>query len=115
MKQKTIEESYSPFAAPIILVYKSKRKKTRMYIDFTDINKLIIPQSQPFLIIENLMTETIDCKFFTTLKRNFTLWSISLRIKNRQKTAFVTLEGHYQWTCLRFGLKCPQQYYEGFS
>ena len=56
-----------------------------MCIDFADIKKLIIPQSQPFPIIEDLMTETIDCKLFTTLDINSTFWSRSLRIKDRQK------------------------------
>jgi len=51
------------------------------------------------------MTKTIDCKFFTTLDINSAFWSIPLRIRDRQKTGFVTQEGHYQWTCLPFGLK----------
>jgi hypothetical protein len=28
-----------------------------------------------------------------------------LKIEDKQKTAFVTQEGHFQWTCLPFGLK----------
>lgn len=106
LKHNLIEESYSPFAAPITLDYKREEgKRTRLCIDFRDINKLIIPQSQPFPLIEDLMTKTIDCKFFTTLDINSAFWSILLRIRDRQKTAFVTQEGHYQWTCLPFGLQ----------
>lgn len=36
---------------------------------------------------------------------NSAFWSIPLRIEDRYKTAFVTQEGHFQWTCLPFGLK----------
>lgn len=36
---------------------------------------------------------------------NSAFWSISLREKDRYKTAFVTQTGHYNWKCLPFGLK----------
>ena len=49
--------------------------------------------------------KTRDCKFFSTLDINSAFWSIPLRIEDRYKTAFVTQEGQYQWTCLPFELK----------
>jgi len=36
---------------------------------------------------------------------NSAFWSIPVREKDRYKTAFVTHHGHWQWTCLPFGLK----------
>lgn len=42
--------------------------------------------------------------FFSKLDINSAFWSIPLRISDRHKTAFVT-QGHFQWTCLPFGLK----------
>lgn len=61
LKHNLIEESYSPFAAPVTLAYKrDEGKRTRLCIDFRDINKLIVPQSQPFPLIEDLMVKTID-------------------------------------------------------
>ena len=82
-----------------------KGERSRLCIDFTELNKIIVPQAQPFPLIEDLMTEIIDCKYFTTLDINSAFWSIPLRIQDRPKTGFVTQEGHYQWTCLPFGLK----------
>lgn len=106
LKYNLIEESYSPFAAPVTLAFKrDEGKKSRLCIDFRDLNKIIVPQFQPFPLIEDLMVETIDCKFFTTLDINSAFWSIPLRIRDRPKTGFVTQDGHYQWTCLPFGLK----------
>lgn len=64
-----------------------------------------MPQAQPFPLIEDLMIKTRNCRFFTTLDINSAFWSIPLRVEDRQKTGFVTQEGHYQWTCLPFGLK----------
>ena len=106
LKKKLIEESYSPFAAPVTLAYKrDENTRSRLCIDFRDLNKIVVPQSQPFPLIEDLMIKTRDCKYFSTLDINSAFWSIPLRITDRHKTAFVTQEGHFQWTCLPFGLK----------
>lgn len=106
LDNKLIEESYSPFAAPVTLAYKKEeKKKSRLCIDFRDLNKIVIPQSQPFPLIEDLMIKTRNCKYFSTLDINSAFWSIPLRIEDRKKTGFITQEGHYQWTCLPFGLK----------
>lgn len=106
LEKKLIEESYSPFAAPVTLAYKREdNRKSRLCIDFRDLNKIVIPQSQPFPLIEDLMVKTNNCTFFSTLDINSAFWSIPLKIEDKCKTAFVTQEGHYQWTCLPFGLK----------
>lgn len=106
LDKKLIEESYSPFAAPVTLAFKKdENKKSRLCIDFRDLNKLVVPQSQPFPLIEDLVEKTRNCKFFSTLDVNSAFWSIPLRVTDKQKSAFVTQEGHFQWTCLPFGLK----------
>lgn len=106
LQNKLIEESYSPFAAPVTLAYKKEEgRKCRLCIDFRDLNKIVVPQSQPFPLIEDLMIKTRNCKFFSTLDINSAFWSIPLKVEDREKTAFVTQENHFQWTCLPFGLK----------
>lgn len=106
LKKKLIEESYSPFAAPVTLAFKKEdNKKTRLCIDFRDLNKIVVPQAQPFPLIEDLVSKTRNCKYFSTLDINSAFWSIPLRIEDRSKTAFVTQTGHFQWTCLPYGLK----------
>lgn len=106
LEKKLIEKSYSPFAAPVTLAFKKEdNRKSRLCIDFRDLNKLVIPQSQPYPRIEDLVIKTRNCKYFLTLDINSAFWSIPLRIEDRRKNAFVTQEGHYQWTCLPFGLK----------
>lgn len=106
LKKNLIEESYSPFAAPVTLAYKKEdNRKTRLCIDFRELNKIVVPQSQPFPLIEDLMVKAVNCKYFSTLDINSAFWSIPVKIQDRYKTAFVTQEGHFQWTCLPFGLK----------
>lgn len=106
LENNLIEESYSPFAAPVTLAFKKDEgRKSRLCIDFRELNKIVVPQSQPFPLIEDLMVKTRKCKFFSTFDVNSAFWSIPLKIEDRYKTAFVTQEAHFQWTCLPFGLK----------
>lgn len=44
LEKNLIEESYSPFAAPVTLAFKKdENRKSRLCIDFRDLNKIIIP------------------------------------------------------------------------
>lgn len=106
LKNNLIEESYSPFAAPVTLAFKKgENKRSRLCIDFRELNKIVVPQAQPFPLIDDLIIKTRNCKYFTTLDINSAFWSIPLRVEDRSKTGFVTQDGHFQWTCLPFGLK----------
>jgi len=105
LEKNLIEESYSPFAAPVTLALKKGEGKTRLCVDFRDLNKIVTPQAQPFPLIDDLIIKARNCKYFTSLDINSAFWSIPLRIEDRNKTGFITQEGHYQWTCLPFGLK----------
>ena len=104
-----IEESSSPFAAPVTLASKKYAdgsvKKDRMCIDYSALNKFVVPESQPFPLIEDLIVKARDCTWFSVLDINSAFWSIPMREKDAYKTAFVTQTGHYNWKCLPFGLK----------
>lgn len=106
LKRNLIEESSSPFAAPVTLAFKKDAgQKNRLCIDFRELNKLVVPEPQPFPRIDDIVVMAGGCKWFTTLDINSAFWSIPIREKDRKKTAFVTQKGHYQWICLPFGLK----------
>lgn len=106
LQKNLIEDSYSPFAAPVTLAFKrDDNKKSRLCIDFRDLNKIVVPQAQPFPLIDDLIIQTRDCSMFSTLDINSAFWAIPVRINDRKKTGFITQSGHYQWTCLPFGLK----------
>lgn len=110
LNNNIIEESSSPFAAPVTLAFKKTeegkpKEKIRMCVDFRDLNKLLVPESQPFPLIEDMMVRTRDCSWFSALDINSAFWSIPIRVKDRFKTAFVTQQGHWQWRNLPFGLR----------
>lgn len=101
-----IENSNSPFASPVTLAYKrDENKRSRLCIDFRELNKLVIPDPQPFPRIEDMSVKAGNCEWYTILDINSAFWSIPIKPEDREKTAFVTQEGHWQWTRLPFGLK----------
>ena len=105
-KAGLIEESSSPYSAPVLLVFKKEEgRKSRLCIDYKELNKILVPESQPFPRIDDLTVKVRDCRFFTKLDVNSAFWSIPVREKHRLKTAFVTHHGHWQWKRLPFGLK----------
>lgn len=101
-----IEESASPFAAPVTLVFKKEDgRRSRLCVDFRDLNKIVVPEEQPFPKIDDILVEAGKAKYYTVVDLNSAFWSIPVRRKDRHKLAFVTKRGHYQWRVLPFGLK----------
>ena len=101
-----IEESSSPYAAPVTLVHKKEDgRKTRLCVDYRQINKLVIPETQPFPRIEDIIERTVNSNYFSVLDINSAFWSIPVKIEDREKLAFITEENHYQWKVLPFGYK----------
>lgn len=92
-----IEPSTSPFASPVTLAYKKDEgEKSRLCIDFKELNKIVVPQAHPFPLIDDILLRIRDCKWFSSLDINRAFWSIPVRPKDRYKTAFVTQQGHYR-------------------
>ena len=55
-RKKIIKEPYSPFTTSVTLAYEREEgKKNRVCIDFRDLNKNIVPQAQPFPLIDDLI------------------------------------------------------------
>lgn len=110
LKHGMIEQSCSPFSSPVTLAFKktgenSEKTKTRLCIDFRDLNKLIMPESQPFPLIDDIIEKTRSKRWFSAFDINSAFWSIPIRKRDRRKTGFVTRGGHYQWKSMPFGLK----------
>lgn len=75
LKHGCIEDSCFPFAAPVTVAYKKtadedKKEKNRLCIDFRELNKLFIPESQSFPVIDDIITKTRNCNCFSALDIN---------------------------------------------
>ena len=109
-----IEVSNSPYASPVTLAYKrDENKRSRLCVDFRELNRLVIPEPQPFPRIEDMTVKAGNCEWYTVLDVNSAFWSIPIKNEDRRKTAFITQEGHWQWTCLPFGLKTSPSIFQG--
>ena len=71
LKAKLIEESSSPNGAPVNLAFKKDEgRRSRLCIDYREMNKIVVPESQPFPRINDLVLGARDCTYFTKLDVN---------------------------------------------
>jgi hypothetical protein len=110
LKAGMITVSSSPFASPVTMQYRKEglsvpKTKTRMCIDYRDLNKILVPESHPFPLIDEIMVKTRGCSWFSALDINHAFWSILIRKEDRYKSAFITQHGHFEWRSMPFGLK----------
>lgn len=100
-----IRPSYSPYAAPALLV--AKHDSTwRMVVDYKKLNSISIKDNHPLPDLEQaIQTLGGGYKFFSKLDMKSGFWQIPIEEDDKYKTAFITTEGLYEWNVLAQGLK----------
>ena len=100
-----IEPSTSKWSSPCLLVDKSDGSK-RIVIDFRKLNKVCIPSTYPMPTLETIWDAIGDSK--PTIFSTMDLWSgfhqIPLSEESKEKTAFSTMDRHFQYCVLPMGL-----------
>ncbi|XGW05284.1 hypothetical protein V3C99_016006, partial [Haemonchus contortus] len=102
-KRDIIEKSSSPWAFPIVLVEK-KDGSLRLCVDYRELNKKIKQDSYPLPTIEAILQSLAGKKFFSTLDLCSGYWQIPLSKTAKEKSAFTTPEGLFQFKVTPFGL-----------
>lgn len=109
LKNNVIQESHSPWNAPVHLVPKkmdaSGEVKFRMVIDYRRLNDITTDDKYPLPNITDLFDKLGKSKYFTTLDLANGYHQIEINETDRQKTAFSTEAGHYEFLRMPFGLK----------
>ncbi|CAK1600363.1 unnamed protein product [Parnassius mnemosyne] len=104
-----IQESFSPWNSPVHLVPKkadaSGEVKYRMVIDYRRLNEITIDDKYPLPNIADLFDKLGKSTYFSTLDLASGYHQIELNEDDRQKTAFSTQNGHYEFLRMPFGLK----------
>ncbi|GBM36473.1 Retrovirus-related Pol polyprotein from transposon 297 [Araneus ventricosus] len=91
-----IEESSGPWASPIVLV-KKKDGSTRFCVDYRKLNEITIKDSYPLPRIDDNLDALNGSKCFTTLDLKSGYWQVEVRPEDREKTAFTTGQGLWQF------------------
>ncbi|XP_064462728.1 uncharacterized protein LOC135373461 [Ornithodoros turicata] len=98
-----VKESNSEFASPILLVTKKTGEK-RLCVDLRALNRITKKESYPLPLIDDQLDRLHDKKYFTTLDLASGYYQVPITESSRSKTAFVTPDGHYEFTRMPFGL-----------
>ncbi|GFW36446.1 retrovirus-related Pol polyprotein from transposon 297 [Trichonephila clavipes] len=93
----------SPWASPIVLVRK-KDGSTRFCVDYRKLNDVTKKDSYPLPRIDDTLINLSGHKWFSTLDLKSGYWQVEIHPEDREKTAFTSGQGLWQFKVMPFGL-----------
>ena len=103
LKNDIIQPSNSPWSSPIILVRK-RDGSTRFCIDYRKVNSVTRKDAYPLPRVDDILDTLGGSKWFSTLDLKSGYWQVEVDSSSREKTAFTTSEGLYEFKVMPFGL-----------
>ena len=104
LSRGVMEESSSPWASPPVVVAK-KDGTSRFCIDFRKLNSVTKIDRYPLPKFDDCIDSLHGSRFFCSLDLQSGYWQVPLKTsRDREKTAFLTKQGLFQFTVLPFGL-----------
>ena len=98
-----ITPSSSPWASPVVFVRK-KDSSLRFCVDYHKVNVITRKDAYPLPRVDDTLDTLACCKWFTTLDLLSGYWQVEVDEKDREKTAFTTPDGLFEFTRMPFGL-----------
>ena len=99
-KSQVIQPSESPWTSPIVLV----RKKDGLCVDYRTLNSVTKTDSFPLPRIDDILDQLGESQYFTTLDLKSGFWQVKVQANFREKTAFITNDGLYEFRVMPFGV-----------
>ena len=103
IQDEVISPSTSPWASPIVLVAK-KNGETRFCVDYRKLNLATKLDAYPLPKIDDCIDAMQGAKYFCTLDLSSGYWQIKVAERDREKTAFTSHVGLFQFNVMPFGL-----------
>ena len=104
LEQGVVSPSKSPWSSPVVLVTK-KDGSTRFCVDYRQLNSVTKTDVFPLPRVDDSLDQLANSCFFTTLDLASGYWQVLVDANSREKTAFVTHSGLYEFSVMPFGLK----------
>ncbi|KAK3106610.1 hypothetical protein FSP39_023509 [Pinctada imbricata] len=98
-----VEPSRSPWASNIVLVTK-KDGRVRFCVDYRKLNDVTLKDAYPIPRVDDCLEALSGAKWFSSMDLNTGFWQIGMADEDKEKTAFLTSMGLYQFTVMPFGL-----------
>jgi hypothetical protein len=98
-----IEPSQSPFAAPAVLARKHDGL-CRFFVDYRRLNAITIKDVYSQHRTDDALSNLEGSKYFSLMDLQSGYSQVQMKQENREKTAFITAEGLYQFKVMPFGL-----------
>ncbi|KFD59504.1 hypothetical protein M514_08725, partial [Trichuris suis] len=103
LKDGTIEKSKSPWSFPVVMVRKQDAS-WRFCVDYRRLNAITKRDVYPLPRMDDVLDRLGGARYFSKLDLKNGYWQIPVEPSDREKTAFVTPDGLYQFTKMPFGL-----------
>ena len=102
-KAKIIRRSQSPWSSSLVVVGKKDGTK-RICVDYRKLNEVTKKSSYPLPLIDDLLSLLGKAKYFTSLDLKSGYYQVKVAEEDKEKTAFSTFKGQWEWNTMPFGL-----------
>jgi hypothetical protein len=103
LRSRVIQPSSSDWTSPIVLA-KKPDGTLRFCVDLRKLNKQLEKDKYPCPRIQDIIDQLSGNRYFSTLDFNTAYWQLEIDPADRHKTAFISPEGLYEFTCMPMGL-----------
>jgi hypothetical protein len=103
LQQGVIEPSNSPWTSPIVLC-KKKDNTVRFCVDYSKLNHVTRKDPYPLPRIDESLDSLGGANFLCRMDLASGYWQLKMSDNDKQKTAFATHRGLFQFKCMPFGL-----------